>query len=345
MRLVFVEGVFHVHRFLFVNGVVAYVSALLWFCFLTLSTAEAILRAVKEPDYFPSGPTLFPEWPIWRPDWAYSLLTVTMLILFVPKILSAILVVVRGPGVRRYGGFFGFVTSIMLEFIASTLFAPIRMLFHSKFVLTNLMGRIVVWRSPGRGDQETTWGEAARRLGFATVFATAWGAGVYWLNPAYFWWLTPIVAALVLSVPVSVLVSRVRLGGRARALRLFVTPEESQPAPEVVDLDHLVAAARKRERELPAPERDGFVRAMVDPLVNALHRWTLRGPRSLRPSIREKRRKLVERLISEGPQALTVRERKILLLDASEIDDAHRRVWALGDPERARRWGRPGLSS
>ena len=171
-----------------------------------------------------------------------------------------------------------------------------------------------------------------------------WGAGVYWLNPAYFWWLTPIVAALVLSVPVSVLVSRVRLGGRARGLRLFVTPEESEPAPEIVELDHLVVAARKRERELAPPERDGFVRAIVDPLVNALHRWTLRGARRLRPSIRETRRKLVERVLTDGPQSLTARERRIVLLDSPAVEELHRRVWALGDPDRARRWGRPGLA-
>ena len=37
LRLVFVEGLFHVHRALFLNGVFAYVSALLWFCFLSLA--------------------------------------------------------------------------------------------------------------------------------------------------------------------------------------------------------------------------------------------------------------------------------------------------------------------
>ena len=46
--------------------------------------------------------------------------------------------------------------SVVLEFLASSLFAPIRMLFHTKFVLTNLIGRIVVWRSPPRGEHETS---------------------------------------------------------------------------------------------------------------------------------------------------------------------------------------------
>ena len=72
MRLLFTEGLFGAHRMLFLNGALSYVSALLWFCFLTLSTAEAIRDVLSEPNYFPSGPSLFPEWPVWRPNWALS---------------------------------------------------------------------------------------------------------------------------------------------------------------------------------------------------------------------------------------------------------------------------------
>jgi membrane glycosyltransferase len=342
MRLVFVEGLFHVHRALFLNGVFAYVSALLWFCFLALSTVEAVLRAVSEPDYFPSGPSLFPQWPIWRPDWALALLTVTLAILFLPKILSALLVFRRPGGARPFGGAIRFVLSVVLEFLASSLFAPIRMVFHTKFVLTNLIGRIVVWRSPPRGDQETTWREAVRRHGVATVLATAWGVLIYWLNPQYAWWLAPIVGALIVSVPVSVLVSRVRSGALARRWGLFRTPEEGHPPAELVELNAYLTAAHQKERELVAAERDGFVRGIVDPYVNAVHRWLLRGPRSLTESIREKRRALVERALADGPDALGVRARRILLADAERVDELHRRVWELPSDERARAWGRPG---
>jgi membrane glycosyltransferase len=341
LRLVFVEGLFHVHRALFINGVFAYVSALLWFCFLSLSTAEAILRVVREPDYFPSGASLFPQWPIWRPDWALALLTVTLLILFVPKLLGALLVFLRPGRARPFGGAIRFLASVAIEFLASSLFAPIRMLFHTKFALTNLIGRIVVWRSPPRGDHETGWKEAIRHHGVATISATAWGAAIYWLNPQYAWWLAPIVGALIISIPVSVLVSRVSIGAAARRAGLLVTPEETAPPPEIVELDARIAAAREKERELEPAERDGFVRGVVDPYVNAVHRWLLRGPRSLSPAIREKRGKLIERALADGPAALGVNERRILLVDPERIDELHRRVWELAG-KRARAWGRPG---
>ena len=83
-------------------------------------------------------------------------------------------------------------------------FAPIRMVFHSRFVVQNLIGRTVPWHSQEREDAETGWREAVRHHGLDTLFASAWGAGLYWLNPAYFWWVTPIIVALILSVPLSV---------------------------------------------------------------------------------------------------------------------------------------------
>jgi len=294
------------------------------------------------PDYFPSGPSLFSQWPIWRPDWALALLTVTLAILFVPKVLSAALVFLRPGGARAFGGATRFLLSVILEFVASSLFAPIRMLFHTKFVLTNLVGRIVVWRSPPRGDQETTWREAIRRHGFATLFATAWGAGIYWLNPQYAWWLAPIVGALIVSVPVSVFMSRVRFGAAARRAGFFITPEETVPPPELLELEAAFAASQRREAELAASERDGFVRAVVDPYLNALHLWLLRKPRSSKPSIAERRLVLVERALAEGPGALQDRDRKTLLLDARRFEELHRRVWELPSAEQARPWGRPG---
>ncbi len=342
LRLLFTEGLFGAHRALFLNGVLSYVSALLWLGFLSLSTAEAILEAIREPEYFPAGRSLFPEWPVWRPGWALSLLAVTAAILFLPKILSLALIAFSPGGARAFGGLLRLSASALLEVVASSLFAPVRMLFHSRFVLTTLLGRTVAWRSQGRADAETGWGEAFRQHGLGTLLASAWGLGVYALNPGYFWWLTPIVGALVLAVPLSVLASRNRLGERARAAGLFLIPEESDPPPELRDLQRALRAARERTARLPGPEREGFARAAVDPRTNALHRALLRGRRSLQPGIRAARRALLGRALAGGPAALVPAERRVLLLDPDCVDELHRAVWELPDPEAARRWGRVG---
>jgi membrane glycosyltransferase len=89
-------------------------------------------------------------------------------------------------------------------------------------------------------------------------------------------------------------------------------------------------------------ERDGFVRAAVDPYVNALHRVLLGRSRSLRASIRAARRAILERVLRDGPKSLNARERRVLLRDPETTEELHRRVWALGDRSQAARWGRPG---
>jgi membrane glycosyltransferase len=342
LRLLFTEGLFGAHRALFLNGALSYMSALLWFGFLTLSTVEAIENALRPPEYFPHGPSLFPEWPIWRLDWALWLLAVIGMILFFPKLLSVVLIALKRRDARLYGGVARLTTSVLLEIVLSTLLAPIRMVFHSRFVLLNLLGRTVGWRSQGREDADTTWREAIRHHGLDSLFASAWGATLFWLNPGYFWWLTPIIGALILSVPTSVYTSRVSLGERARRRGLFLIPEETAPPPELRDVHELAAAAEQKRSFLPAPEKDGFVRAAVDPYVNALHRALLGARRSLRASIRAARRALLDRALAGGPASLSARERRVVLADPDLTDELHRRVWELPDRRQAERWGRPG---
>jgi membrane glycosyltransferase len=341
LRLLFTEGLRGAHRALFLNGVLSYVSAGLWFSFLALSTTLAIREALREPVYFPPGPSLFPEWPVWRPDWAIALAGVTAAILFLPKLLAIALVVLRG-GARHFGGFLRLVASAVLEVLISTLLAPVRMVFHTRFVFSNLIGRTVVWKSPPRGDRETTWGEALRFHAIDTLWASAWAAGVFALNPTYGLWLTPIVTALVLSVPVSVLTSRIGLGDRARAAGLFLIPEESAPPPELLDVERETARAEAARAALPPAERDGFVRAIVDPVVNALHCALLGGTRGGKPSLRAARHKLVERAIALGPDALDPGQRRVLLADVEPMIELHRAVWQLPDRAEAARWGVPG---
>jgi len=341
LRLLFTEGLFGAHRALFLNGALSYVSALLWNAFLVLSTAEAIWFAIRETDYFPHGPSLFPEWPVWRPEWAVSLVVVIALILFLPKLLSIVLIAAK-RSTRGFGGVGRLALSVVLEIVLSSLLAPIRMVFHSRFVLLNLLGRTVGWRSQARGDDETTWGEALRQHWLDMVAAIAWAATLLRLNPHYFWWVTPIIGALVLAVPVSVLTSRARLGDLTRRWRLFLIPEEHDPPPELRDLGVRLAEALRRAAARPGPERDGFVRAAVDPATNALHRALLRGPRRLRPTIRASREALVARALADGPASLVPDERRVLLLDPDATDALHRRVWALPERAQAARWGRPG---
>jgi len=154
--------------------------------------------------------------------------------------------------------------------------------------------------------------------------------------------VTPIVGALVLAVPLSVLTSSVRVGDWLRRARLFLIPEETAPPPELQDLSALMRDARAATKRIPAPERDGFVRVAVDPYANAIHRALLGHRRSLRERIRKAREAMLARALAEGPESLTPAERRVLLLDPAATEALHERLWALADRASAARWGRPG---
>lgn len=317
LRLLFGDGIRAGHRAVFSMGVMAYASSLFWSLFLVLTTVQISAEALVPTAYFSSAPSLFPLWPQWRPEWAIALLSTTAVLLFLPKILALLLIVRKGEQ-RLFGGMIPLCASVLLEILASTLLAPIRMWFHGKFVLLTLIGRPIRWGSQCRNDSATGWKEAIRCHGLSALFAFAWITGLFWLNPARSWWLLPIAAALLLSIPLSVYSSRVALGRAVRRRRLFLTPEEVAP-PEVVERLH--AGLKRRQKN--GRDGRGFVRAVVDPYVNAVHIGLLRGkgPKSAKGIGRN--RNLCRKALREGPENLSRLEKAQLLQDTESMITLH----------------------
>lgn len=341
IRLLFTKGIFSAHRALFLHGAMSYVSALLWFLFLSLSTAEAITEAFRMPVYFPGGRTLFPEWPVWHPRWALTLLSTTALLLFLPKLLSILLAMVKGEGARSFGGFFRILASMGVEVLFSMLFAPIRMLFHSKFVLVTLLGRQVGWGAQQRSDEGTGWLEAFRFHGPGTLLAILWGAALFLFNRSFFWWNTPIIIPLILSAPLSVWSSRASMGRVLRKLGLFLIPEEVKQPPELKELQKGLLESETRRDTHPLGRTRGFVRVVVDPAANALHRALLRGERKLSPVVDRRRQGILKKALEKGPAALSGKEKRELLHDPGRMEQMHAMVWEIPDPGLVRMWGFP----
>ncbi len=171
-RLFLVKGMHPVHRAVFLTGVMSYLSAPLWFMFLALSTALQVVHALTEPQYFLQPRQLFPVWPQWRPELAIALFASTMVLLFLPKLLSILLIWCKGT--KEYGGFIRVTLSLLLEVLFSVLLAPVRMLFHTVFVVSAFLGWEVVWNSPQRDDDSTPWGGSV----YASRLSVTTGAGV-----------------------------------------------------------------------------------------------------------------------------------------------------------------------
>jgi membrane glycosyltransferase len=247
MRLFSMKGLHPAHRAVFLTGVMAYLSAPLWLLSLILATALVAVQALTIPQYFVQPFQLFPVWPEWHPERAVMLLSATALLLFLPKILASLLIDSRG-----YGGRVRLALSVLLECVLSALLAPVRMLFHTQFVMASLVARAVRWQSPSRSDAQTDWRQAVRRHGFHTIVGIGWIGFVWWLEPQYLPWLLPVLGALVLSIPLSVYTSRTDIGKALRRLGLFLIPEETQTPPVLAATRrYLGASASTREAATP----------------------------------------------------------------------------------------------
>jgi membrane glycosyltransferase len=319
-RLFLVRGMHAVHRVVFLTGVMSYLSAPLWLLFLVLSTCLLAIHTLMVPEYFLQPNQLYPLWPRWQPQEAIALFSATMTLLFLPKLLSVLLIWIKGA--EAYGGRMRVLLSMLLEASCSVLLAPVRMLFHSLFVTAAFLGWSVQWNSPQRVDDSTPWSEAFRRHGTQVLIGISWTALVAWLNPDFLWWLAPIVVSLVLSPVVSVLTSRTAPGLAARRSKLFLIPEEHKVPVELSN------TAEYEQLNSSRALRNGFLCAVVDPLYNALVCAMARARHAkVVPAAEALRDERIDEILNAGPEGKVEATRWRLLNDPDGMARLHARIW------------------
>ncbi len=267
---------------------------------------------------------------------AFLIFTICMVVIMLPKILALIDLGQDRERRRQFGGMGRATVSVVGETIFSTLHAPLLMLWHTRFVITNILGMSVGWKTQQREADGTAWTFAMRRHWGHTLIGVMWGAFAWQLDKPLFWWFTPVLAGMVLSIPLSVLTSRRSLGARARGLGLFLTPEELSPPPELVSLRAHLKVHELTEDLAPRRSHPGLADAVLDPYVNAIHVSLLRE-KQLNPVYaeqlaalgagREDVRALGEKLLVEGPDKLTATERLLIMSDARIMVWLHRQAW------------------
>ncbi len=306
------------HRLVFLNGIMSYLASPLWLAFLVLTSIETVRLMLWPIDYFPTGHSLFPLWPEWHPEWAIGLLGSTATLLFAPKLLAILDVVLTRPR-GDYGSAGRLTTGVLLEILISMLLAPVRMLTHTGYVLESLLSLRLVWAGQNRVN-ETRWSQALLRHAPGTLTAAVWAGYAFWLKPLFFAWSLPVSLPLILAAPTSVLLSRSSLGQRLRRAGLLVVREESVGLPLLDDLADTSAVPTGR-RGL-----SGFEEAVIDPVLNPVHRALARSP--LHSKRRERLLPLRTRCLTGGPAALSRRELGLLASDAESLEVLHRAAWS-----------------
>jgi membrane glycosyltransferase len=164
------------------------------------------------------------------------------------------------------------------------------------------------------------------------------------VSPAFALWMSPILLGMVTSIPISLVTGQLAPGQLVKGLRLLVTPEESNPPPELSRLARNLDACRRHTPPLPELAADyGLMQAVLDPYVNAVHLALLREREQTPAAAAEERfSPLRERLLREGPAALSSRDKLALMLDADSMAALHRDLWSLPS-DRLSDWWRVAI--
>ena len=239
------RGLHPVSRFHLLQGMMAYVSSLLWLLFLAAGTAVALRAGAMPVDYFPQDHVLFPAWPIIDSERAVVLMLATIAVLLVPKLAGLSLVVARRGAAERWGGWWPFVGSALIEVVLTAIMAPVFMIQHSLAVLRTLAGFDTGWKPQRRRAGAMRWRDMARFHAAETVIgAVLFVAMLYALVPL---WLAPIAISLMAAVPLSALAA---LPVPASKRRLLAAPERLAP-PRVLTLARTLQVSIDREPAAP----------------------------------------------------------------------------------------------
>lgn len=218
LRLVAEPGWRGAHRMMFAVGALSYAVAPLWLVFIALGFGGP-------------GPLAEPSPALGALSGDQSLWLLTLLLLLLPRVLSAAAIVLRGEA-AAFGGTLRLTLGALLELLLSTFQAPLRMLAHCIYVLGALTGLKLEWKSPPRGDDALGWGDATRRIG--SIVALPLLAGVGLVRRTVTVALAPMLLPLTLAVPFTVLTGHPRAGRVAQRLGLLRTPEDRvRPQPLV----------------------------------------------------------------------------------------------------------------
>jgi membrane glycosyltransferase len=225
------RGLHPVSRLHLLTGIGAYLTAPLWLLFLLAGILIALQAQFVRPEYFPGGLALFPQWPAQDPVRAAWVFAGTMALLFLPKLLAWLAMLVRSEHRRGFGGGVRAFASVLVEMLVSGLIAPVMMLDQSLTVAATLSGRDVGWNVQRRDDDALPWAQVARVYAGHTAVGVLLAVAAYAVSWALFLWMTPVIAGLLLAIPLAGLTANAHLGRGLRRLGLLLVPEERTPPP------------------------------------------------------------------------------------------------------------------
>lgn len=259
------------------SGVMSYLSAVLWLSMIIVGMAIAIQASMMRPEYF-TKPSLFPIWPVFDAQRALHLFVISMCIVLAPKAFGWIAALVNIPRCRHFGGPILLTLSTVFEVFLSALYAPILMVSQFGMVVSILRGKDSGWMPQSRNEGALSWKSTARTHLGHSVFGVILSAIALLISKTLFYWMLPITAGLILSIPLSWLSGGTHCAKLFHKIGLLRAPEEKYP-------NHILVAMQQELTAMPSRETTPALSMLVnDPLLCAWHHAQLPSTAGMSPA-------------------------------------------------------------
>lgn len=314
IRLVFSAGMHPISRLHLGLGAMSYLSSPLWVLFLLLSFLSAVISRSRADGAIAGT----------QSRWAMGLFVGTMLMLLVPKLWGYLLLIADRSQRARCGGALKAGAGVLIETIVSMLISPVMMAYHTIFVLATFRGRRIEWVAQRRGDQDQQISAAIAAHWKQTLTGLAAGAVVWALTPELLAWLSPVLAGLILSVPLSMILASTATG-RALGSRGLLTTADETAVPQVLQRHrHLIGVSPGKE----LTDLGGiFRRILADPAFVALHRSILLATDAATRADERHIRLAETQLLTGGPAHVALEHRRAILGDPIALQALHVFAW------------------
>lgn len=242
------SGLHWVSRWHMLIGIGHYMTAPMWALLMLVGIAIPLDSAGASQGGFPlTDFSVTSYWVSRDPQRFLYVFYLTMSMLLAPKLLGYIATVALTEMRRGCGGAMRALIGILLETILAALMAPVTMWVQSRGLAEVLAGKDSGWDSQRRDDGSLPFSSLVRNYGGMTVFGIGAAIAAYLVSPALAAWMSPVLAGLVLSIPIVMLTSARGPGQWLRRRRIFSTPEEIAPPDVLVragELRSAIAAGR-----------------------------------------------------------------------------------------------------
>jgi membrane glycosyltransferase len=203
LRLLATRGFHPVSRFHLFHGAVSYLLSPAWFILLIVWALLGKSAETNVIRYFNETNPMFPVWPDISQTNSLVFLLIMYSMLLTPKITSAIMIALSPKAQKLFGGRRAFLTAFGVEVASSIAYAPILMVQQTQAVLSAMFSAGGGWMPQRRGPTSYNLKTLFAFHWFETVVGAVLAVGV--LAGLVSLWLLPIIASLLLAVPLSAL--------------------------------------------------------------------------------------------------------------------------------------------